>query len=169
VISLRVDARLGACGALAVALLAASLLPACRSAAHFTPELPAGLPDVRTWEKSEGVAELDDPRRVVEYELYVGPVRKGVYGVTRYRITLADPEARRTTGVTANEKLQWDVDGREVRRFECLAGPAGRPAPCRWTEYARGSTEYDAEMRPLLSVYALHSALLRRRDAERGR
>lgn len=159
--------RLGASGALAVALFAA-LLPACRSAARFTPELPPGLPDVRMWERSEGVAEFDHPRRVVEYELYVGPVRKGVYGVTRYRITLADPEARRATSLTANEKLQWDVDGREVRRFECLPGPEGRRAPCRWTEYARGSAEYDAEMRPLLSIYALHAALLQRRDAERG-
>jgi hypothetical protein len=162
-------ARLGARGALAAALLAGLLLPACRSAARFAPSLPPGLPDLRTWEKSEGVAELDNPRRVVEYELYVGPVRQGVYGVTRYRITLADPEARRASNLSANEKLQWDVDGREVRRFECLSEREGRGAPCRWAEYARGSAEYDAEMRPLLSVYALHAALLRRRDAEQGR
>jgi len=153
--------------ALALALLAAFM--ACRSASRFTAALPPGLPDVRAWDKSEGTAELDDPRRLVEYELYVGPVRPGVYGVTRYRITLADPEARRTTGLTANEKLQWDVDGGEVRRFECLAERDNRRAPCRWKEYARGSAEYDAEMRPLLSIYALHAALLRRRDAERGR
>lgn len=167
-IPLRARSRLGACGALA-ALLAGLSLPACRSAARFVSSLPPGLPDLQTWEKSEGVAEFDHPRRVVEYELYVGPVRQGVYGVTRYRITLVDPAARRASGLSANEKLQWDVDGRDVRRFECLPEQEGRRAPCRWTEYARGSAEYDAEMRPLLSIYALHSALLQRRDAERGR
>lgn len=150
-------------------LLAALLPPACRTAARFTPDLPGGVPDLRTWERSEGVAVLDHPRRIVEYELYVGPVRQGVYGVTRYRITLEDPEARRATGVSANEKLQWDVDGREVRRFECLPIREGRRPGCRWTEYARGSAEYDAEMRPLLSIYSLHAALLRRRDEERSR
>jgi hypothetical protein len=155
--------------ALACALLAVLLQPACRSASRFAVQLPPSVPDVRSWEKTEGVAELDRPRRIVEYELYVGPMRQGVYGVTRYRITIVDPEARRASGLSANEKLQWDVDGREVRRFECLPEHEGRQAPCRWTERARGSAEYDAELRPLLSIYSLHVALLHRREGERSR
>jgi hypothetical protein len=153
----------------ALALLAAASLTVCRSSARFTPELPPGMPDLRTWEKSTGMAELDDPRRVVEYELYVGPERSGVYGVARYRIAITNPELRRASGLTANEKLQWDVDGRKVRRFECVPEPESRRQPCRWKEYPRGSPEYDAEMRPLLSIYALHAALLHRREAEQGR
>jgi hypothetical protein len=132
----------------------------------FVATLPQGLPDLRTWEKSTGWAELDSPRRTVEYELYVGPQRQGVYSVTRYRITIKDPHEQRKSGITPIEKLQWDLDGRDVRRFEC-APPSGRGAHCTWKQIPTGSPEYLREMPVLLSVYGLHRRLLYERDERR--
>jgi hypothetical protein len=155
--------------ALGPLLLAAWATAGCRSAGGFAPHLPPDLPDLGGWERSEGVAELDGPRRTVEYQLFVAPGRLGVYGVTRYRITLADAAERRAGGLPGHEMLQWDRDGRDVRRYACVPADAPRQPACRWRELARGSREYDDELRPLLSIYALHAALLRQRDDERAR
>jgi len=131
------------------------LLAACASGGHrFTARLPHGLPDISRWEKSAGSAEFKAPDRSLEYELYVAPQRPSVYSVTRYRV-------REAGAVPANEKLQWDRDGRDVRRYECVADAGD--AACRWREFSHGSKEYDGELSTLVAVYFLHAELLHRR------
>lgn len=128
--------------------------------------LPTVLPDISTWERSSGFAEFDDPRRRFEYELYVDPLRGASYAVTRYWIHVDDPAERRKADITDTEKLQWDVDGRTLRRFECRPDPAG--GPCVWVEFEFDSPEYRRELKPILAIYAIHSGLLRDRE-QRGR
>lgn len=151
-------AALGVCGALAAS---------CRTGGFVT-VLPTGMPDVSSWERSTGSAELESPRRSVAYELFVHPDRPAVYSVTRYRIRLLTPDAA-AIRLGWEEKLQWDRDGKDVRRYLCEApaGAAGRN--CRWRELPRGSAEYDLEMPAILSIYALHARLLSERDAGRLR
>jgi hypothetical protein len=129
------------------------LLAACASGgARFEVRLPPELPDVSRWELSSGRAEMA-AQRSVDYELYVSPERPSVYSVTRYRER------------QASEKLQWDRDGRDVRRYECVPNEAAAGAPCRWREFARGTSEYDGELRTLTAVYFLHAARLHGREA----
>lgn len=128
---------------------------------RFTPHLPDGVPDVSRWEKATGSAELGEPRYLVEYELYVSPTRSGVYGLTRYRFS------RVGAAQPASEKLQWDRDGRDVRRYECAPSDAAHRQPCQWRELPRGSAEYIGELGSLMSVYNLHVVLLRQRDDRR--
>lgn len=145
----------------------AALATACRTAG-FAAALPAELPDVTGWEKSIGSAELENPRRSVAYELFVHPDRPAVYSVTRYRIRLltqGDVAARHGQ----DEKLQWDRDGKDVRRYTCETPAEATSQPCRWRELARGSAEFDLEMPAILSVYALHAHLLSEREAGRLR
>jgi len=127
--------------------------------------LPAILPDISTWERSSGFANFDSPKRRFEYELYVDPARGASYAVTRYRIHVEDPEERRRADITDTEKLQWDVDGRQLRRFEC------RPVPgaddCIWFEMAFDSPEYRRELQPILAVYSVHRNLLIEREQRR--
>jgi hypothetical protein len=131
---------------------------ACASRARFAP-LPAGLPDVSSWETSSGRVEFPNPPTLLEYQLYVAPGRPAVYSVTRYRFTPLNAKN------LAHEKLQWDRNGLDVRRYECVPEDKSRPVPCRWQEFQRGSAAYNLELVPLLSVYDTHSKLLRRRDA----
>jgi hypothetical protein len=125
-------------------VLAAAAL-GCASSGLFTRELPGEVPDTRGWEKKTGRARCANPVGVIDFELFVSPLRPMVYSVTRYRITLASKQT------PENEKLQWDKDGRDVRRYECL--PAGADAPCRWREFAHGTAEYDHELGALMTVY----------------
>jgi hypothetical protein len=131
----------------------------------FTRDLPSDLPDPSTWETSTGFAELDAPRRIVEYQLFVGPRRTGLYEVVRYRIVVCDPEERSRSRISANEKLQWDVDGGGIRRFECAPDASLGASACRWTELAAGTPEFQLETAAILAVYGLHSRLLHERDA----
>ena len=135
-------------------------LIACASRARFAP-LPAGLPDVSGWETSSGRVEFPNPPTLLEYQLYVAPWRPSVYSVTRYRFS---PKNMKNV---AHEKLQWDRNGVDVRRYECVPEDEKRSQPCRWNELRRGSVAYDGELIPLLSVYDTHAKLLRRRDDAR--
>jgi hypothetical protein len=135
-------------------------LAACASRARFAP-LPSGLPDVSRWETSSGSVDFPNPPTRLEYQLYVAPARPAFYSVTRYRFT---PKA--ATEV-AHEKLQWDRNGTDVRRYECVPENKSRALPCRWEELPRGSAAYIGELVPLLSVYDTHAKLLRLREAGR--
>jgi hypothetical protein len=152
--------------ALAVALGLATLAPrqerAPTEARSLVAHLPDALPDISGWERSSGFAEFDAPRRSFEYELYVDPARGATYAVTRYWIRVDDPEERRKADITDTEKLQWDVDGRKLRRFECRPDPGG--GACMWVEFEFDSPEYRRELKPVLAIYALHRKLLHERD-----
>lgn len=143
------------------AVLCAAAALACASGGRFSPQLPPGLPDVSRWETSSGSVELESPPTRLEYQLYVAPARPAVYSVTRYRFT---PKSVRQP---AHEKLQWDRNGLDVRRYECVPDSPARTIPCRWEELLRGSAAYNQELLPLLSVYNTHAGLLRGRDARR--
>jgi len=151
----------------ALLLLGLAALAAACGTAGFAAALPPGLPDVTGWERSAGSAELENPRRSVAYELLVHPDRPAVYSVTRYRTRLAAQDG--AGGPGWHEKLQWDRDGKDVRRYTCEKPAGATRRPCRWREFARGSAEYDLEMPVILSIYALHARLLSERDAGRLR
>ena len=133
------------------ALLCAAAALACTTGSRFSAHLPQGLPDLARWERLRGSAEVEAPPRKVEYELYIAPARPAVYSVTRYRITPKNAK------LPAHEKLQWDRNGVDVRRYECVPETAAGSTPCRWSELARGSPEYIGELGPLLSVYSFAS------------
>jgi hypothetical protein len=144
-------------------LLAASLLAcaSCGSTIRFFYPLPVGVPSIEGWEMSEARAEFDHPRRVVEYQLFVSPKRNATYEVIRYRVTYADPADRVRLRYTANERLQWDLDGRKLRRFELMPGTQG----AHWEELTAGSERYTRETGVILSLLGLHRELLFRREA----
>jgi hypothetical protein len=150
-----------------VGWLSGAGLVLCTSAGPtgFTRKLPSDVPDTSAWETSAGFAELDHPHRIVEYQLFVGPRRTGLYEVARYRIVVCDPEERSRSGISADEKLQWDVDGGGIRRFECRSGSPPGASPCQWAELVAGTPEFLSETGAILSVYGLHSRLLHERDA----
>jgi hypothetical protein len=114
-----------------------------------------GLPDVTRWERVRGSFALEDPRGKVDYELYVAPARPSVYSVTRYRVTLEQALQ------PAREKLQWDRNGLDVRRYECVPQTPAASRPCLWNEFARGSPEYVSELGALLGVYSMHARHVR--------
>lgn len=163
----RADRAASRVGLLVAASGLACLTASCRTAA-FSAGLPAGLPDVTGWEKSSGSAELSNPRRSVDYELFVHPDRPAVYSIIRYRIRLLTPGAT-VPQSDRNEKLQWDRGGADVRRYMCEPGQGAPSESCRWRELARGSAEYDIEMPQIISIYWLHARLLREREAGRLR
>ena len=153
-------------GGLRARLLAAALL-ACvgcgLSASRFSYTLPADIPSLEGWEKSEARAELDGPSRVVEYQLFVRPGRGATYEVIRYRITYADPDESVRAGYAPNERLQWDLNGRTLRRFELVPTAQG----AHWEELSRGSQRYSRETGVILGLMGLHRELLFLRDARR--
>jgi len=154
--------------ALVLALaLAATAATACAKRA-FVAGFPPDLPELAGWERSSGSAAFEDPRRSVDYELYVAPARTGAYSVTRYRVRYADRDAQAASGISSSEKVQWDRDGRDVRRFECISSPPRRDG-CVWQELFRGSPAFDRETPAVIQIYALHSFLLNRREAEAAR
>jgi len=154
----------GARASIGTAILAAAVWCAGCASTGLANHLPQGLPDVSGWEHSSGRVEFDNPRRTLEYELIVNPERPGVYSIARYRIRLLQREAAASTLADA-EKLQWDRDGVDVRRYVCE--PNRTAWGCHWRELARHGREYDLEMPTLLSLYALHARLLNERDAGR--
>lgn len=142
-----------------VAGLVTSLLccAGCGSSSTFSYTLPAGVPSLQGWEKSEARAELDGPSRIVEYQLFVRPGRGATYEVIRYRIAYADPRESERLGDTPNERLQWDLNGRTLRRFELIPTAQG----ARWEELAAGSQRYTRETGVILALMGLHRKLLR--------
>jgi hypothetical protein len=138
------------------ALLWGAAALACTTGSRFSAQLPQGLPDMAKWERIRGTFEVQTPPVKLEYELYVAPARPAVYAVTRYRIT---PKNAKLPG---HEKLQWDRNGTDVRRYECVPEAPTRSTPCRWNEFFRGSPEYDGELGPLLSVYGISARQLSR-------
>lgn len=129
-------------------------------AGELAKTLPEAIPSLEGWEKITGEADLEDPPRSVRYEFYVNPKRLGLYEVVRYRIRHPrSPESGRDT-----EKLQWDVDGATLRRFECSPTDGPPHGECRWTELPRGSPEYERELGPILWLLGLHRRLLQERD-----
>jgi hypothetical protein len=131
---------------------------ACASGVRFSPALPPGLPDVTGWETRSATVELTNPPTRLEYQLLVDPGRPAVYSVTRYRFTPRDASR------AAHEKLQWDRNGVDVRRYACVPQPAAPGGPCRWEELLRGSAAYDLELVPLLRVYDTHRKMSNRRQ-----
>lgn len=143
-------------------LLALAAAPVAAQASGLPVELPAELPDLSGWEQSSGWAELADPAGSLEYRLYVDPDRNAIYGVTYYRVRVRDEEPDHVSG---NAKLQWIIDGRVVRRFECEPVAAARVGgECEWREHRPASPAYDAELGVVLRIYSLHRELLRARD-----
>jgi hypothetical protein len=127
--------------------------------------LPAGVPSVAGWERVTGEADFADPDLSVHYELFVRPGRAGSYEVVRYRF--AGPAA---IDYALHERLQWDVNGHEVHRYECLPVERAKGAPARapswsWRELAIGSEPYRNEVRVILWLYELHRRLREARDA----
>ena len=134
-----------------VALLGGAAALACAASSRFSGPLPQGLPDVARWERFRGSYALETPRVTVEYELYVAPARPSVYSLTRYRATLEHAQE------PSREKLQWDRNGLDVRRYECVPQTAAASMPCNWNEFLRGSPEYNQELDLLLQVYGMHA------------
>jgi hypothetical protein len=127
----------------------------------FTSRVPDGLPDFRNWERIVGDLEFASPRIAVQYEFFVNPERPATYEVVRYRVIQIDaPEDRR---YRSTEKLQWDRDGRDVRRFECAAERSGA---CGWRELEKGSNDYLVQVPVVMWLYGLHRQHIRE-DARR--
>jgi hypothetical protein len=55
-----------------------------------------------------------------------------------------------------SERLQWDRDGRDLRRFECVES-ATVGAACAWREMEKGGAEYLGEVPILLQLYNAHN------------
>jgi hypothetical protein len=125
----------------------------------FAPAVPEGVPSVLGWERVAGEADFKDPDVSVRYEFFVRPGRAGAYEVVRYRF--AGPAAG---DYALHERLQWDVNGREVHRYECRPVVA-EPRACRWHELSRDSAAYRDEVRVVLWLYDLHRRLREARDA----
>ena len=143
--------------ALAAAILALATGP-LDAVSPFVRAVPDGLPDFRGWERISGDVQLTSPRVTVQYEFFVNPERPVIYEIVRYRVVEMDAvEGRR---YAASEKLQWDRNGRDLRRFECADSPGGG---CAWREMARTGEEYRGEAPVLLWLYGLHSRLVRDR------
>jgi len=139
--------------------LAALPCAAGAQAPELADHLPGAVPDVSAWPSSGEVLDLDDPPRTLEYVLYVDPERQGEWALVRYRVRVEDPAARERLGVDDDEKLQWSVDGRRLRRFACRAAASG----CAWEELEPGTPAYDRELGTVLFIYRTHRQLLRAR------
>jgi hypothetical protein len=127
----------------------------------LTSSLPDGVPSVAGWERVAGEADFTNPDFSVRYEFFVRPGREAAYEVVRYRF--AGPGA---VDYPLTERLQWDVNGRVLHRYECLPATAGTPGGgCTWHEIERGSERYRGEASVLLWLYGLHSRLRDAREA----
>lgn len=139
-------------------LLLAVLAGQAGGALAFTPRLPESVPSVEGWERVDGEAEFANPSFSVRYEFYVRPGRLASYEVVRYRFAGAGAEKYGHT-----ERLQWDVNGRRLHRFECRPTPSSGRG-CEWQEMARDGEAFRQETWVLLWLYSLHRRLLEDRD-----
>ena len=132
--------------------------------AHFSKDVPTAIPSVRGWERITGNVEFMSPRVAVQYEFYINPRRPAAYEVVRYRVTDLGPVRKDKARYPTTEKLQWDRDGRDVRRFECV-GNGGDGAACSWQEMEKGSPDYLREVPVLLWLYGAHHQMMKDRAA----
>ena len=139
--------------ALAAAVLILTATPL--AGAHFTATVPGVIPSVTGWERITGDLEFQSPRVAVQYEFYVNPARPAIYEVVRYRVTELGPRRKDGGRYPTTEKLQWDRDGRDLRRFECIEDTAGAKG-CAWQEMEKGSDDYLREVGVLLWLYGEH-------------
>ncbi len=147
----------GGAAVLALALLAQGAAPS-ETSLVFATRLPEGVPSVAGWERVFGDADFPDLQ--VRYEFHVRPARQGAYEVVRYRFA-----GSAATRYGVHEVLQWDVNGRDVRRYECVPLPsAANAAPCAWHVLSKDSDRYRSEAFVLLWIYGLHRDLLAARD-----
>jgi hypothetical protein len=121
----------------------------------FTPQLPKEMPDVSRWRKSSGSAELADGSASVQYELYVNPDGSGGYELIRWRITGWDG-GRGGAPYSSNERLQWQVAQKVLRRYQCDDVGGER---CVWREMMKDTEEYHREMPVILWVLSVHQRL----------
>ena len=142
----------GALKSIAVTLLALTATPL--AVAHFAETVPEVVPSVTGWERITGDVELQQPRVMVQYEFYVNPQRPAIYEVVRYRVTELDPRRKTKGRYPTTERLQWDRDGRDLRRFECV-GQAS--AACVWQEMTKGGDEYIRQVPLLISLFDAHN------------
>jgi hypothetical protein len=142
--------------------VAASLLGsagcAAASTSAFSPTLPAALPSLVGWEKHAARGIIENPSRIVDYEFFVRPGREATYEVIRY---LIHPAGRSGGDPSAGEKLQWDLDGRNLRRFELVTDAGGS----HWEEFSKASDSYTRETRVILDLLSLHRRRLGLSDA----
>ena len=82
--------------------------------------------------------------------------------MVRYRVTDLGPVPKGKSRYATTEKLQWDRDGRDVRRFECLPS-AARASGCSWQEMEKGSADYVREVPVLLWLYGAHNKVVQDR------
>ncbi len=151
-----VSSSVRALSPLAVAVL--SIVATPLAVAHFARNVPTVVPSVEGWERIAGDFEFQKPRVAVQYEFYVNPARPAIYEVVRYRVTDLAPPPEGSTGKVpypATEKLQWDRDGRDLRRFECVGGKA--ETNCVWQEMEKGGHDYVREVPVLLWLYDTHN------------
>jgi hypothetical protein len=141
--------------ALTAAILALGAGPVAEPA-HFSASVPEGTPSVLGWERIAGELEVASPHVLLQYEFYVNPERQAAFEVVRYRITDlgAVPEGRR---FPATEKLQWDLDGRDLRRWECVPHP---DSGCRWREMGKDSLDYAREVPVILWIYGQYRRVM---------
>lgn len=144
---------------IAVAVLIFTATPL--AVANFAAHVPAMVPSVEGWERLTGDLELQDPRVAVQYEFYVNPARPALYEVVRYRVTNRAPQRAGQRPYPTTEKLQWDRDGRDLRRFECVEPRA--QAECAWQEMEKGSDGYLREVGVLLWLYGEHHKITQTR------
>ena len=141
--------------AFAVAVLA--FTATSLAVAQFSKDVPMAIPSVEGWERITGDLEFARQLVAVQYEFYVNPARPAAYEVVRYRVTDLGPVPKDKARYPTTEKLQWDRDGRDLRRFECVQrAPAG--AGCAWQEMEKGGPDYLREVPVLLWLYGAHNA-----------
>ena len=141
--------------ALAVAVLALTATPL--AIAQFSKSVPAAIPSVRGWERITGDLAFTKPPVEVQYEFYVNPARPAIYELVRYRVTDLGPVSKDRARYPTTEKLQWDRDGRDLRRFECVPAKEGGASGCAWHEMEKGGADYAREVLVLLWLYNAHN------------
>ena len=150
-------------------LLALALLAAATAVAQgLSDRLPEGAPPAETlaaWERADGRTEQRE--WAVVYELYVNPLRPGLYEVTRFRVDRLEPgSGGRTRRVPETEKLVWNARPGTRDPLVCYERTGRRGWRTlwlkRWTwrRLAPGTPEYRAAMFTALRVYGLHRARL---------
>jgi hypothetical protein len=144
--------------AIAVVVLALTATPL--AVAQFSTSVPETIPSVLGWERITGDLVFEVPRVAVQYEFYVNPARPAIYEVVRYRVTDLGPVRKDKAPYPTTEKLQWDRDGRDLRRFECVEN-AATAAACSWHEMEKGGAHYLREVPVLLWLYGAHHAASR--------
>jgi hypothetical protein len=152
----------------AALLLLAALAPGCASSSALTRSLPPAVPAAATiagWETAAGEAE--DGERVFVYELYVNPLRPGLYEITRFRLDRVEgPAEARRRHVGRTETLIWNArpGAREpLVGYERESRRGWRTLWLRrwtWRRLVPGTPEYQAAMFTALRIYGLHRARL---------